>query len=228
MLLQALRNIGFTQQEAVIYIQLCKNGELTGYEAAKLSGISRSNAYAALSNLVDKGYAHIIEGTSMKYVAVSKEELIANVDRAFKSNISIIDSQLIFNQVSQEPYITISGEKSILNKVINIIAGSKKRIYLSCPDDMLPLVAEYLIAAIERGLKVVVLSPTNALAAQLLVHYTTDENNSFKLIADTEAVVAGTFKQCLYSKNPTLLSLIRESFINEIAVIESKNKSKSI
>lgn len=51
----ALRKFGFTQQESLLYVTLLRHGAMTGYEAAKAAGISRSNAYAALSSLVEKG-----------------------------------------------------------------------------------------------------------------------------------------------------------------------------
>lgn len=225
MLLNALKKIGFTQQEAIVYIYLCKNGELTGYEAAKLSGISRSNAYAALSSLVDKGYANIIEGSSSKYIAIPKNELIKNAERDFKETINIIEEQLEFNTSRQEPYITITGENHILSKLKNIIEASKMRIYISCSNNVLQLISEELAQSIKKGLKVVILSPKDLDIQGEHIYYPTDVTDSFKLIADTSQVIAGTLKQCLYSKNTTLLSVIKESFINEIAVINTKQNS---
>ncbi len=222
MLLSALKKIGFTQQEAIIYIYLCKNGELTGYEAAKLSGISRSNAYAALSSLVDKGYAHIIEGSSSKYCAVPKEELIRNAQREFSEHIQTIQEQLEFNTTHLEPYITITGETHILSKLKNIIETSEKRIYISCNNEVLLLLKDELLIMIEKGLKIVILAPNDLPMTSDHIYYPTEERDSFKLIADTSQVIAGTFNQCLYSKNLTLLTLIRESFINEIAITETK------
>lgn len=227
MLLNSLKKIGFTQQEAIIYIYLCKNGELTGYEAAKLSGISRSNAYASLSSLVDKGYAYIIEGNVSKYIAVPKKELILNAEREFQETINVIQEHLEFNTASQEPYITITGENHIINKLKNIIDSSEKRFYISCSNDILTILQIELKNAIDKGLKVVILSPMDIFSSKTYIYYPTEHTSSFKLIADTKEVIAGTLKQCLYSKNATLVSLIRESFINEIAVIESrKNTSK--
>ncbi|PKM51794.1 MAG: TrmB family transcriptional regulator [Firmicutes bacterium HGW-Firmicutes-7] len=223
LLLTALKKIGFTQQEAIIYIHLCKNGEITGYEAAKLSGISRSNAYAALSSLVDKGYAYVIEGTSSKYIAVPKEELIKNAERDFQDNINIIRENLAFTSANQEPYVTITGENHIVSKLKNIIEASEKRIYISCDNEILNQLADELNITIANKLKVVILAPSDLTDASEHIYYATAPPESLKLIADTTEVMAGNFKQCLYSKNSTLLSLIRESFIHEIAVIDYKN-----
>ena len=55
---ERLMEFGLTRHEASLYILLTLEGSLNGYEAAKQSGISRSNAYNALAGLVDKGAAY--------------------------------------------------------------------------------------------------------------------------------------------------------------------------
>ena len=65
---------GLSRQEAAIYLCLLKNEELTGYEVAKLTGISRSNVYNVLASLVEHGAAYVMEGTSSKYLAVALPE----------------------------------------------------------------------------------------------------------------------------------------------------------
>ena len=52
---ELLMSFGLTRQEARVYILLLGEGALSGYEAAKRLGSSRSNAQAALAGLVDKG-----------------------------------------------------------------------------------------------------------------------------------------------------------------------------
>ena len=42
-IIEQLTLFGLSRQEAAIYLCLLKNEELTGYEVAKLTGISRSN-----------------------------------------------------------------------------------------------------------------------------------------------------------------------------------------
>ena len=67
--IEKLISFGLTRQEAIIYVQLLKCGELTGYEVAKATGISKSNVYAALEGLVQKGAAHYEEAEAKKFFA---------------------------------------------------------------------------------------------------------------------------------------------------------------
>ena len=60
-LIESLTATGLTRQEAQLYLLLHTEGVMTGYEAAKQSGISRSNAYMSLAGLVAKGAARRID-----------------------------------------------------------------------------------------------------------------------------------------------------------------------
>ena len=63
---ELLMSFGLTRQEARVYVLLLGEGALSGYEAAKRLGISRSNAYAALAGLVDKG-AHPVSSLTASH-----------------------------------------------------------------------------------------------------------------------------------------------------------------
>jgi HTH-type transcriptional regulator, sugar sensing transcriptional regulator len=221
-LTDALRNLGFTQQEAIIYTKLTQSPSMTGYEAAKTCGISRSNAYASLSNLVEKGYAYTIEGNPVHYLAITKTDLIANAKRDFSKTIELIEEKLTANVTTSEPYITVTGEKSILNKLKNIISQAEQRIYLSVNNMILREIEEELVVACEKGLKIVILSSEDISCGEHTYYHTT-RNASIKLITDTKEILAGTLNQCLYSKNATLVNIIRESIIDEISLITGRS-----
>ena len=46
--IDALTQYGLTRQEANLYLLLLSEGSLTGYEASKQTGISRSNTYSEM------------------------------------------------------------------------------------------------------------------------------------------------------------------------------------
>jgi sugar-specific transcriptional regulator TrmB len=225
-LLQALKNIGFTQQEAIIYITLCKQGELTGYEAAKLSAISRSNAYAALSSLVEKGRAYIVQGASVKYSPVPKEELLLNTRRAFEENLGYIDQYFPEPVHSSEPYITVLGYNNIIDKIKNLLLLCTQRIYISTAPEELKLFQDELENAVKRGLKVVIITSKDPMIENAITYIQPKDQGPIKVIVDTKEVLTGRLEasenaQCLYSKNKTLVELIRETFMNEIELIKN-------
>ncbi len=71
---ERLMEFGLTRQEASIYQCLLTEGKVTGYEVAKQTGISRSNAYNSLASMTEKGAAYLVEEASTrKYVPALNE-----------------------------------------------------------------------------------------------------------------------------------------------------------
>ena len=64
-----LLKIGFTLNEAKVYLALIKNRAMNGYEVAKVSGVSRSLVYDVLDRLASKGYVIKCEGEINFYTA---------------------------------------------------------------------------------------------------------------------------------------------------------------
>ena len=129
-LIELLMNFNLTRQEATIYLLLSSEGELSGYEVSKRTGISRSNTYNALANLVDKGAAYIIEGNAVLYTPVSIEEFCNNKIRFLKNVKDEIILKLPPKKEESSGYITIKGEKHIIDKLANMLIEAKERVYL--------------------------------------------------------------------------------------------------
>lgn len=157
-IIEKLICFGLTRQEATLYLCLLQSGELTGYEAAKQTGISRSNAYNALAGLTEKGAAYIAEGTPAHYYALEPEEFCANKIRVLEEMKRQISENIPKNREESEGYLTISGDAHIKDKVKNMILASKKRVYLSMAADVLSIFEKEIDEALEKGRKVVILT----------------------------------------------------------------------
>ena len=109
-LIEGLTNFNLTKQEATLYVLLLKSGQLTGYEAAKQTGISRSNTYTALAGLVEKGAAYVLEeGKVTRYTPVAPEEFCSNKISRLEEIKQDIMQQLPVLASDAEGYITIKG-----------------------------------------------------------------------------------------------------------------------
>lgn len=58
----ALKNLGFTDKEAAIYLALLEFGQATGYQVAKKSGLKQPTAYVILDGLIERGAAKKVLG----------------------------------------------------------------------------------------------------------------------------------------------------------------------
>ena len=225
-LIEGLTNFNLTKQEATLYVLLLKAGQLTGYEAAKQTGISRSNTYTALAGLVDKGAAYVLEeGKVTRYTPVAPEEFCNNkISRLDKIKKDVLQ-QLPTLQDEAEGYITIKGADEIVNKLKNTVRQAQARIYVSAAPGILELLREDLTAALERGLKVVIISDKLFSLPGAICYNTAKENEQIRLIADSHTVLTGDLQDgedstCLYSCKRNLVDLFKEALKNEIALIK--------
>ena len=222
---ELLTHFGLTKQEATIYIMLFCEGKLTGYEAAKLTGISRSNTYTALAGLVEKGAAYLIEGTATRYTPVSLEEFCNNkIVQMQDYKLALIKSAPVpFKE--DDVYITIKGEKHILRKMKNMLTTANARVYVSISKEIADAILLELQDGVSRGLKIVVITNKPFELAGAIVYHAEKTQKPIRLIADSTSVLTGDLSDgenstCLYSKKKNLVDLFKESLKNEIKLIE--------
>lgn len=230
-LIENLMKTGLTRHESELYIALCREGELTGYEAAKITGIPRANAYQALAALVDKGGSHIIESAVPHYTAVPVEEYCRNVITHMQEIAEKIVHACPQARKESEPYITITGIKHIVDKMKNIIINANERVYVSVSEKEIPFLKKELESAAAKGLKVVAIVSGDFELKNVLIHRIIKSSGQVRIIADSSHVLTGNFTgseddTCLYSKNRPLVELIKDSLKNEIKLAELEGGKK--
>lgn len=231
-LLDMISQFDFTRQEASIYITLLSEGELNGYEVAKILGISRSNTYSALASLTEKGATYAIEGTAVKYTAVPIKEMCDNRIKKLEHLKSILISNMPKKKQESEGYITIKGSENILNKMKNMILEAEERVYISVSRSIFDKVLNELESVIKKGIKTVVIVNEKTELEGAILYYSDKTKGQIRLIVDSKYVLTGDLDNgedstCLYSKKKNLVDLIKESLKNEIQLIEiKKNESR--
>jgi Predicted transcriptional regulators len=232
-LVECLMKTGLTRNESELYITLCREDELSGYEAAKITGIPRANAYQALAGLVDKGGAHTIEGGVPHYTAVPANEYCDNVMQHMNEVIEKIKSGCPEIRKPSESYVTITGFKHIVDKIKNIVSNAKERVYVSMSEKEAVFLKDDLEKAAERGLKVVAIVSGDFDLKGVVIHRIAKKPGQVRLIADSSQVLTGSITgssddTCLFTKNKPLVELLKDSLKNEIrlAEIESNYNTK--
>ena len=222
--IQALRKFGFTQQESLLYVTLLRHGAMSGYEAAKAAGISRSNAYAALSSLVEKGGAVVASGETSRYVPVPCNELLLNLRRDAEANLAQLAANLPDALPEDTPFLNVEGRKNTMDKIRNMLQLAQLRVYAALHGDNVALFRKEFEACVARGLKVVILSNVDPVIEGAIFYRNQAGSGHIKLIADTSEVIAGLLEpgvsgRCLYSRNEHLVYLMREAILHEMELI---------
>lgn len=228
-LIDQFMSFGLTRQESTIYMTLQINGELTGYEVAKLTGISRSNTYNALAGLVEKGAAFVMEGSVTRYTAVAFEEFSNNVIYKLSAIRNRIIPNLPERKKETDGYITIKGEEYIINKLRNLLNETENRIYISVSSDILDIIRQDILKLIDDKKKVVILTDSPSGFDGAVIHRKEQVKRQVRLIVDSSKVLTGEitdkdFSTCLYSKNQNLVDVFKEMLQNEITLLQLKEK----
>ncbi|MBC3898431.1 TrmB family transcriptional regulator [Acetobacterium malicum] len=224
-IVERLTQFGLTRHEAAIYLTLLAEGDLNGYEVAKTTGISRSNAYTSLASLVEKGGAYVIEEATIRYTPVAIAEFCENKIRKLQESKQDLIATIPAKRDAVEGYITIKGEINILNKLRNMILEARERVYISVPGQILETVLPDIEAAISRDIKMVIITNGSFALAGVTVYIAAQPLQQIRLIADSTNVLTGDINNgdhstCLYSRKRNLVDLFKDSMKNEIKLIE--------
>lgn len=221
--IQYLQHFGLTRQEAVIYTELLLRGKQTGYEIAKATGISRSNAYSALASLKEKGAAYLVEESAKKYIPLEIKEFCGNCIRRMHSEMDWMLLNLPQKQQEEEGYITIEGEQNIKNKVKNLISQAGERVYLSCTAACAEQFREELLQLAEQNKKTVLLTDGPVSMNGVQIYETEIKGDQIGLIIDSRFVLSGELgggNTCLYSGQKNFVEVFKTAMANEIKLIK--------
>lgn len=223
---------GLTRQEAAIYRTLCREDvPLTGYEIAKLTGISRSNVYAAVGALTDKGAAYIMEGSPARYSPVSPKEFCGNYLRKLEGFSEELQKELPTATHRTDGYITVNGSQRIMDTVRGMLASVRERVYIAADSEFISDIAADLAGLLEREMKVVIITPETDLLPEGVISYRADcGKGQIRIIADGASVLTGELCRdgspcsCLFSTKENLVSVLKESLKNQIELIRLREE----
>lgn len=224
--IDSLNDFGLTRQEGTIYSTLLNHGEMTGYEVAKDTGISRSNVYAALTALVEKGAACLIEGESTKYRPVEITLFTSNRISELQKTAAWLKKHAPRKVIACDGYITIIGEKNIKNKIRQMLAETELRLYMMASADLLSEFEGELAEIVKAGKKVVLLTKGFKLAGAK-IYETKPEPGQLRFITDSSYVLTGELTgdehdTCLYSGQKNLVEVMKEALKDKITLLGGK------
>lgn len=228
-LTDALQAFGLTRQEALLYLCLSENGLMTGYEAAKQTGISRSNAYTALAGLVEKGAACTQEGSAVRYASVDVDEFCRTKLSELTDLKNLLKEQMPKPKNNAEGYLTITGDKQIESRIKSMLKAARYRVYVQMSEAFLERFLEQLEEMQKNEIKVVLLTDKEAPMKGVKQYLTGAKGSQIGIITDSENVLTGEFglgndSTCLYTGQKNFVRVFKESMRNEIRLTQLAGK----
>lgn len=222
-IIDILTEFSLTRQEASIYATLLNHGDMTGYEVAKDTGFSRSNVYAALNALVEKGAAYLVEGEATKYRPVEIKTFTSNKISELKKSAEYLEKHGPQKVIAADGYITIVGAKNIRNKMREMIEKTELRLYLMAPAQIVKDFEEDLKRLISEGKKIVLLTQDYSVKGAKVYNTKVDEGQ-IRFITDSAYVLTGELTDdehntCLYSGQKNLVEVMKEALKDKITLL---------
>ena len=90
-LIESLVNLGISETEAKVYLHLVKNKSCTATEIAKSTGISRTQTYQIISNLIKNNMCIEQLGSVKKYYAVDPEKVTWKLNKDLEEKKKTLD-----------------------------------------------------------------------------------------------------------------------------------------
>ena len=225
-----LLEIGFTLNEAKVYLTLLQNRYLNGYEISKLSKVSRSLVYNVIDRLVAKGFILKSEGQINYYCALPYEKVIERIKNDNINKLNIAREKLKnYSRIENESeYIfNIKGIDEFFSKANDLILNAKKEISISIWKEDFPKIEESLLIAAKKGIKIYIFSFSNITfpSAEIFSYQLKDPNSLFpyrriSIVVDGKEVIigenAGDKSICVLSKNHALVSMTTDEIVLNI------------
>ncbi len=238
--LEYLQNLKFSQYEAKAYYSLLQQGNVTGYELAKNSGIPASKIYQVLNKLIAREVALALDGEPLRYMPVPPREVLGRYKGDLLNTINNLEDNL--NEVYQKKYDdnyiwNISGRTAILNKIKEGVVEAQRSIFMSFWDEEADELRDVLVDADARG---VALSIVHYGQSWLGVgreyrhgreHKIRQQRGARRIAIelDDEKVILGHFidaggSNALWTSNKGLVLLAKDYIIHDIYTIRMAEK----
>lgn len=225
-----LLEIGFTLNEAKVYLTLLQNRYLNGYEISKLSKVSRSLVYNVIDRLVTKGFVLKSEGQINYYCALPYEKVIEKIRNDNINKLNVAKEKLKnYSRIENESeYIfNIKGIDEFFNKANDLILNAKKEISISIWKEDFPKIEENLLIAAKKGIKIYIFSFSNITFpfGEIFSYQLKNPNSLFpyrriSIVVDGKEVIigenAGDKSICVLSKNHALVSMTTDEIVLNI------------
>ncbi|UQZ34654.1 TrmB family transcriptional regulator [Paenibacillus sp. PK3_47] len=152
-LLLHLRNLGFTEMESKIMVELATKGQASGYEVAKQLGVSRSNVYAALQRLTQQGYVRCGEGDPARYSVLDPEELATMISGRVQASLAYMESEMPRGGHVSPSFYNVEGERNVMEELVRQLNLAGQEIVVDVWREEASLLRSELEQAELRGVK---------------------------------------------------------------------------
>lgn len=150
--------LGFTPNEARVYLALLQQPGANGYELAKTAGLPRSNVYHVLAGLLGKNAIQKISEDPVRYLAHAPADVLGRIKRDTSARCDALAADLATLAPQPEPaaFWTLRGRAVIVERVNALVGEATSRVAICLWAEDLDWVRSTLHEAASTGCGIVV------------------------------------------------------------------------
>lgn len=149
-LVKAMRNLGFNQKEAKVYLALLQLGQASAYAVSKRADIKKPTTYFVLEELIDRGVVKKIPRTkTMQFVAIRPEVLFNTVKtRIHTTEEEVLPELKALSRVKDYKvrvsyYEGLDGIREMYNELYELAAGKEYVAFYAHAKDAPPELLQF-------------------------------------------------------------------------------------
>lgn len=239
-----LKELGFTESEAKVYLSLTQNGFQTGYEVSKSSGVPRSKVYTILESLSKDGIvsfsqskrAKLYKAESIDIVCSLAEQRLHQTSRLVQQEVS----QLHYAQEDEQIWEMVDWPTAKM-KCLTLLEKAEHQVLMQVWASELDLILEAALEKVEKRIKefLVVYYDEKQAYSTKLVHvyhhgYEQDKLADMKgrwllLTIDGQAMLYVTFDEkgfthAIYTRKREMAFFAREYIMHDAYCLKILNR----
>ncbi|MDO7906659.1 helix-turn-helix domain-containing protein [Paenibacillus sp. JX-17] len=230
-LLQHLRNLGFTEMEGKVMVELAKQGSASGYEVAKRLGVSRSNVYGTLQRLAQQGYLQAGPGEPVRYSVLDTEELTKMISSHLQQSLEAVKAGMPKHQPERPLFFNVEGDKNVLESLARELSQAEHEIIVDIYREEAALLREELEEAEARGVRVLWScdgadnTPARWMSPSVLGNAGRQGGRRFSFVIDRRRCMLGMrgepgSAQAVVTEHPVMAELLLSHFAQELVLFE--------
>ncbi|MFC3750157.1 TrmB family transcriptional regulator [Paenibacillus sp. GCM10012306] len=230
-LLLHLRNLGFTEMESKIMVELATKGQASGYEVAKQLGVSRSNVYAALQRLTQQGYVRCGEGEPARYSVLNPEELSTMISGRIQTSLAYMENEMPRGGPVTPSFYNVEGDRNVLGALMHQLNLAEQEIVVDVWREEATLLRSELEQAELRGVRLLwAFDGDNAAGAPpawtpLGGKPPRSDGRKFSFVIDRSWCMLGMrysdgTAQAVVTEHPVMVELLLNHFTQEMVLFE--------
>jgi HTH-type transcriptional regulator, sugar sensing transcriptional regulator len=150
--------VGFTSQEARVYVALLQHPSATGYELAKATSLQRANVYQVLTLLLSRDAVQVVSNDPVRYLALPPADVLGRIKRETSARCDALIAGLAMLAPTPDPaaFWTLRGHDAVIARVSALITEATTRVAVGLWADDLKSLRAPLRHAHEAGCRVVI------------------------------------------------------------------------